>query len=339
MKKVIFALLFQLSIICVVNAQPGTGFSAYVGMIHAYRLGDSYSILPISLQTYLFAINSIKATGYNGSRRLRGIGFLGNNTDDFASDDTQKFMQIRLLDAWNLNKNTLRVGWRYTRRGISSAYHYELGMYSHINHRGNSDSKHGREGHTFLFPTYNKFKMFEYSLIINRRNGFASRIQYQGLDSTAWIVRTIEDWKSNGFTLSDAEATLYANKKNSSPPYPLYINAFSSSVITPSFNNSRFWHVNVGMMNTWVKSGESKEITAKNYINLLLKSTVPINKNNTSHPSANFNYNSPYLRVEPGGMLVVECEGSIRTDVADNSFTHNLIDMSYGSNVRFIIVP
>jgi len=337
MKKVIFALLFQLSIICVVNAQPGTGFSAYVGMIHAYRLGDSYSILPISLQTYLFAINSIKATGYNGSRRLRGLGFLGNNTDDFANNDTYKYMQIRLLDAWNLNKNTLRVGWRYTRRDISGAYHYELGIYSHINHTGDKDLN-GREAYTFELPSYQKFKMFEYSLIINRSHGFSARIQYQGIDSTAWIVRTIEDWKTNGFTLTDAEATIYAEKKNSLPPIPIYINAYSASVITPSFSEPKFWHVNVGMMNTWVKSGESKEITANNYINLLLKSIVSINPNNKSHHPQNVNA-TPYLKVESGGMLIVESKGTIKTEIFNNSYTHNLIDVSSGSNVRFIIVP
>lgn len=337
MKKTIFAFLFQLSIICVVNAQPGIGFSTYVGVISAYRFpgGDAFSINPVNLKYHLFAIRSLKATGYNGSRRLRGYGYLGNNTDDFANNATHKFMQIRLVDSWIPNKNTLRVGWRYTNRDNSIPNQYELGIYSHINHKGDEDLN-GREAHTFGLATYKKFKMFEYSLIISRRHGFAARIQYQGIDSTAWIVRTIHDWKTNGFTLSDAEATLWAKKETLNvPPIPSYINAFTSSVITPSFNEPKFWHVNVGMINTWIKSGESKEVTAKNYINLLLESTV-FNDKNTSHPPSS---DTPYLKVESGGMLIVESKGTIKTDISSNQYSHKLIDMSYGSNVRFIIVP
>jgi hypothetical protein len=46
-----------------------------------------------------------------------------------------------------------------------------------------------------------------------------------------------------------------------------------------------------------------------------------------------------YLKVESGGILIVESKGSIRTDISSNQYPHNLIDISYGSNVRFIIVP
>jgi hypothetical protein len=337
MKKIIFAFLFQLSIICVVNAQPGIGFSTYVGTINAYRIPNTnkFFMIPLTLQFYRFSLYSFKAVGYNGSRRLRGYGYLGNNTDDLESSATQKFMQIRLIDSWIPNKNTLRVGWRYTNRQGSIPEQYELGIYSHINHRGGDSIKNGREAHTFGLATYRKFRIFEYSLIISRRHGFATRIQYQGIDSTAWIVRTIQDWKANGFTLTDAEASIYAERKNSLPPNPTYINAFSSSVITPSFNEPKFWHVNVGMMNTWVKSAEVKEITAQNYINLLLETTV-INYNNNSHPP---NARKPYLKVESGGMLIVESKGTINTDISKSNFTHNLIDVSYGSNVRFVIVP
>jgi len=45
------------------------------------------------------------------------------------------------------------------------------------------------------------------------------------------------------------------------------------------------------------------------------------------------------LKVESGGMLIVESKGTINTDISKNNFTHNLIDVSYGSNVRFVIVP
>ena len=46
-----------------------------------------------------------------------------------------------------------------------------------------------------------------------------------------------------------------------------------------------------------------------------------------------------YLKVESGGMLIVESKGTINTDISKSNFTHNLIDVSYGSNVRFVIVP
>jgi hypothetical protein len=42
-----------------------------------------------------------------------------------------------------------------------------------------------------------------------------------------------------------------------------------------------------------------------------------------------------YLKVESGGILIVESKWSIRTDISSNQYPHNLIDMSYGSNVQF----
>jgi hypothetical protein len=42
-----------------------------------------------------------------------------------------------------------------------------------------------------------------------------------------------------------------------------------------------------------------------------------------------------YLKVESGGMLIVESNGSIKTDISSNQYPHNLIDMSYGSKVQF----
>jgi hypothetical protein len=45
------------------------------------------------------------------------------------------------------------------------------------------------------------------------------------------------------------------------------------------------------------------------------------------------------LKIESGGMLIVESKGTINTDISKSNFTHNLIDVSYGSNVRFVIVP
>jgi hypothetical protein len=42
-----------------------------------------------------------------------------------------------------------------------------------------------------------------------------------------------------------------------------------------------------------------------------------------------------YLKIESGGMLIVESKGSIKTDISSNQYPHNLVDMSYGSKVQF----
>jgi hypothetical protein len=317
---------------------PGIGLSTYTGIINAYRFPGTnvFSSIPFP-QAQIFTIFSIKATGYNGLRRLRGIAYLGNNTDDFEDNDTQKFMQLRLIDHLVPDHNSARIGWRYTRRPPLNVPQYELGLYAHINHLTNTN--HGREGHTFGLPTYEKFKLFEYSLIVGRSYGMAARIQYQGIDSTVWIVRTLEDWQSAGFTLTDAEASLYAKKGGSTTPNPLYINAFSSSVITPTYSNTKFWHRNVGMMDTWVKAGEIKVVTARNYINLILESFL-MNPANSTHPNLP-NGKTPYLKVDKGGALFVECKNGIDAYIRPglaNPFGYRQIEVSHGGIAKFVII-
>lgn len=345
MKKIIILLTLKFGlIISLIGQIPGQGSSAYIGVISAYRvpLTNPFWSTP-TFQSVYFNITSLNPTGYFGLRRLRGKAYLGNNTSNFENNATHKFMQLRIIDSAIPNKNTLRVGWRFTTRIGSISPQYEIGMYSHINHY--EFGEHGREAYTFQMPGYSKFKIFEYSLIIGRAYGFATRIQYQGMDSTVWIVRTIQDWKVNGFALNEAEASLYAKLETAqlTPlPHPVYINAYSNSIITPSFSHPTFWHVNVGMMDTWVKAGEYKEVTAKNYINLILKSLVSNKKNPTHPPNPNVSGEyivSPYLKVESGGMLKVEAKQKIETKIDNNNISHRFIDISNGAVTTFIIVP
>lgn len=312
---------------------PGIGLATFTGIISAYRIPGTNVFFSIPFpQAQIFTALSIKATGYNGLRRLRGYAYLGNNTDDFEDNDTQKFMQLRLIDHLVPDHNSARIGWRYTRRPPLNVPQYELGLYAHINHLTNTN--HGREGHTFGLPTYEKFKLFEYSLIVGRRYGMAARIQYQGIDSTVWIVRTLEDWQSTGFTLTDAEASLYAKKGNSPTPNPLYIDAFSSSVITPTYSNTKFWHRNVCMLNSWIKSGEIKTVTASNSINLVQKGIKVNNKLNPVHPQKE----SPYLQVDQNGALFISTYGSVygQTDV---QATHTVIHINNGAVTQIVIIP
>lgn len=341
MKKV--SILFILLTLLIQYSQGQTGFAVFTGGIHAFRIPSTNRFSSGGfVQGFFFTAASLKTTGYYGLRRLRGKGYLGNNTDDFENGDIQKFMQLRLIDHFTPDNNSARIGWRYTSRINTVSSQYELGLYAHINHKANNA---GREGYTFGLPTYKKFKLFEYSLIIGRSYGMAARIQYQGIDSTVWIIRTIEDWQSVGFTSSDAEASLYAEKGSSNAPIPIYINAFSSSVITPYYTTQKFWHVNVGMLNTWVKTGETKIVTAQNSINLLTESIVPLNHNNPTHPDPYPNDNSkgiisPYLKVESGGMLVVEAKHIIIADsILNNTYKYSPIEISHGGIAKFVIVP
>lgn len=336
MKKLILFLIFNL-VYCnvTISQMPGFGFATYIGIITAYRFpiwGNAFVTNPVNPQFVNFVINSSKATGYNGLRRLRGFGYLGINTDKFENNDTHKFMQLRLVDHLIPDHNSARIGWRYTRRPPLNVPQFELGLYAHINHLTNTN--HGREGHTFGLPTYQKGKLFEYSLIVGRSYGMAARIQYQGIDSTVWIVRTLEDWQSTGFTLTDAEPSLYAKKGNSSAPNPLFITAFSASIITPYYTNEKFWHRNVCMINTWVKSGEIKTVSAANWINLVQKGIKVNNKLNSVHP----NKESPYLQVDPGGALFIMTYGKVEGE-ADVQATHSVIHISHGGVGQIVVIP
>lgn len=231
-------------------------------------------------------------------RRLRGQAYLGNNTD-FDDEKTQKLMQLRMVFA-GVSRNSNRIGWKY-KNGT-----YRLGIYSHINHLGESDTKHGREAYTFYLSNYQKFKLFKYSLIIGKNYGFASRIEYQGFDYTVRIIRTIESaWSIPGF--SNAYASLFADKTQNPPnpnTLPMYMNAFASAFITPYFilPNDTFWDKNVVMVDTWVKAGESKFVYATNEINALGKSDV-FNKDNPTHP---LNVYTPYFYMQNGGNLIIK---------------------------------
>jgi hypothetical protein len=99
------------------------------------------------------------------------------------------------------------------------------------------------------------------------------------------------------------------------------------------------------MLNTWVKTGETKIVTAQNSINLLTESIVPLNHNNPTHPDPYPNDNSkgiisPYLKVESGGMLVVEAKHIIIADsILNNTYKYSPMEISHGGIAKFVIVP
>ena len=94
------------------------------------------------------------------------------------------------------------------------------------------------------------------------------------------------------------------------------------------------------MMDTWVKAGEIKEVTALNYVNLILESIVVVNPGNLVHPS-NIQ-KSPYLKVESGGALFVQSKNGIEAKArphVSNPFPHYYIDVSNGGIAKFVIIP
>ena len=292
MKSYLLFILLFISIKCGFS-QTG-GFAAYVGTIPAYWFFTNELYTPYNLQRAWFTISSGHYNNQFSMRRLRGQAYLGNNTD-FDDEKTQKLMQIRMLFA-GISRNSNRIGWKY-KDGV-----YRLGIYSHINHLGDSDTEHGREAHTFYLSNYKKFKLFKYSLIIGKNYGFASRIEFQGFDCTVRIIRTIESaWSFPGY--SYAFASLYADKTNTNPKtLPLYMNAFATAFISPYFilPNDTFWDKNVVMVDTWVKAGESKFVYATNEIDALGKSDV-FNPSNPTHP----NKSSPYFYMQNGANLII----------------------------------
>lgn len=297
MKRYIIFILLFISIKGI-SAQTG-GFATYVGPISAFW--QPFTNALITQQNFIRLVFTATSGHYNNQfsmRRLRGQAYLGNNTD-FDDVKTQKLMQLRMLFA-GINRNSNRIGWKY-KDGV-----YRLGIYSHINHLGDSDDKHGREAYTFYLSNYQKFKLFNYSLIIGKNYGFAARIEFQGFDYTVRIIRTIESaWSFPGY--SNAYASLYADKTNTNPnTLPLYMNAFATAFITPYFilPNDTFWDKNVVMVDTWVKAGESKFVYAYHEVEALGKSDV-FNRHNITHPDTG-KIKSPYFRVQNGANLIVK---------------------------------